>query len=204
MLLSCENCPEVVQALNLMASLHPDFENETIDGAFAQEEIEALGIQGLPSVIADGRLLHSGKIALIDLLSKLEAQFGKHETVEPPRDLGTFDVAVIGGGPAGASAAIYSVRKGLKTVILTEKFGGQLHETNGVENMSSHSYTEGVKLSAQLSKHFSQYPVPILEHRRVKEIEPHSHSGCRRIQLESGETLEARNLRCGRRHERAV
>jgi len=194
MSLSCENCPEVVQALNLMASLHPQFENETVDGAVAQDEIEALGIQGVPSVIADGKLLHSGKISLIDLLSKLEAHFGKKTTTETPRDLGQFDVAVIGGGPAGASAAIYSVRKGLKTVILAEKFGGQLQETKGIENMISQSYTEGVKLSAQLSEHLAQYPVKLLEHRRVRGISAEVHSGARSIELEGGERLEAKSI----------
>ncbi len=193
MSLSCENCPEVVQALNLMASLHADFSNETIDGSVAQDEIESLKLQGVPAVVVDGKLLHSGKISLADLLAKLEAHFGKSEHTAP-RDLGTFDVAVIGGGPAGASAAIYSVRKGLKTVILAEKFGGQLQETKGIENMISQSYTEGVKLSAQLGEHLSQYPVKLLEHRRVKAIADRANNAIRKIELESGETLEARSI----------
>jgi len=194
MSLSCENCPEVVQALNLMAAIHGDFQNETIDGALAQDEVERLGLKGVPAVIVDAKLLHSGKAQLMDLLSKLEAHFGVREQAREPQRLGMFDVAVVGGGPAGASAAIYSVRKGLKTIVLAEKFGGQLQETKGIENMISKSYTEGVKLSAELSEHVAQYPVKVLEHRRVRHIEEREASGLRKVILESGETLEARSI----------
>jgi len=193
MSLSCENCPEVVQALNLMASHHDDFEHETIDGALAQDEVTSLGIQGVPAVIVNGKLLHSGKAALSDLLAKLEEAFGKKEATIAT-DLGTFDVAVIGGGPAGASAAIYSARKGLKTAIIADKMGGQLQETKGIENMISIPYTEGVKLSASLSQHLGAYPVQVLEHRRVREIEAEAREGFREILLESGERLRAQNL----------
>lgn len=187
--LSCENCPEVVQALNLMATLHPDFQHETIDGAVAQNEVEALGIQGVPSVIYDGLLIHSGKIQLIDLLAKLEEVFGKDSAGKKKVDLGLFDVVVIGGGPAGVSSAIYSVRKGLKTAIVAERFGGQLQETKGIENMISIAYTEGARLSAQLSEHLSKYPVQLLEHRRVLGI---SGNEVKHIELESGESLGAK------------
>ena len=112
MSLTCENCPDVVQALNMMSLVHPDFSNETIDGGYVQDEIDALKIQGVPSVVAGDLLIHSGRISLIDLLAKLEEHFGLQDgAVLTHADLGDFDVAVIGGGPAGASAAIYSVRK---------------------------------------------------------------------------------------------
>lgn len=189
--LTCENCPEVVQALNLMATYHADFQHEMVDGGVAQDEVDSLGIQGVPAVIWDDKLLHSGKIQLIDLLGKLEATFGAHEKCEQEEDLGEYDVAVIGGGPAGASAAIYSVRKGLKTVIIAERFGGQLQETKGIENMISVPYTEGAKLAAQLSQHVSSYPIKLLEHRRVKEI---SGDATKKIQLESGERLSAKTV----------
>lgn len=185
--LSCENCPEVVQALNLIATLHPDFEHETIDGAVAQREVEALGIQGVPSVIYEGLLVHSGKIDLVDLIAKLEETFGKSTPHKSSESLGRFDVVVIGGGPAGVSSAIYSVRKGLTTAIIAERFGGQLRETKGIENMISVSYTEGNQLSAQLSEHLSRYPVQLFEHRRVLRI---TGDGIRRIELESGEYLD--------------
>lgn len=188
---SCENCPEVVQALNLMSTLRDDFEHEMVDGGVAPDEIESLGIQGVPSVIHDGKLVNSGKISFSELLSKLESVFGKAEgEVLVDQDLGVFDVVVIGGGPAGASSAIYSVRKGLKTAIVAERFGGQLKDTKGIENMISVPYTEGVKLSAQLSEHVLAYPVKILEHRRVARIENAGKSS-KRIHLESGEYMEA-------------
>lgn len=187
--LTCENCPEVVQALNLMATLHPGFEHEMVDGGFVPEEVEALGIQGVPSVFLDGVLIHSGKIDLIDLLGKLETTLGKDSSLVKEENLGVFDVAIIGAGPAGASAAIYSVRKGLSTVLVTEKFGGQLRETKGIENMISMTYTEGTKLAAELGQHVASYPVKLLEHRRVNKI---SGDGVKRVQLESGEFFDAR------------
>lgn len=190
--LSCENCPEVVQALNLMATLHENFSHETIDGAIAQDEVEKLGIQGVPSVIHEGKLIHSGKIDLVDLLGKLETTFGKTQGASEPKSLGEFDVVVVGGGPAGASSAIYSVRKGLKTAIVAEKLGGQLRETKGIENMISVPYTEGTRLSAQLSEHLSSYPVQTFEYRRVSEIVDLDSSGAKRIQLESGEYLDTK------------
>jgi alkyl hydroperoxide reductase subunit F len=188
--LTCENCPEVIQALNLMATHHPDFQHEMVDGGVAQDEVDSLGIQGVPAVIWDGKLIHSGKIQLIDLLAKLESTFGAHQLSAQEEDLGEFDVAVIGGGPAGASAAIYSVRKGLKTVLIAERFGGQLQETKGIENMISVPYTEGAKLAAQLSQHVSSYPVRLLEHRRVHKIT--GDDKMKLIQLESGERLNAK------------
>ncbi len=189
--LSCENCPEVIQALNLMTTLHADFQHEMIDGGIAQNEIESLGIQGVPSVVLDGKMIHSGKIQLLDLLGKLEGIFGKTSPNMSGKEenLGIFDVAVIGGGPAGASAAIYSARKGLRTALIAEKFGGQLQETKGIENMISIPYTEGVKLAAQLSQHVSAYPIQVLEYRRVSKI---SADALKRIQLESGEFLDAK------------
>lgn len=189
--LTCENCPDVVQALNQMALLHPDFQHEMIDGAYAQDEIDQLKIQGVPSVVTQGRLIHSGRINLLDLIAKLESEFGKSDApVEAkPRDLGQFDVVVVGGGPAGASAAIYSVRKGLKTALIAERIGGQVQETRGIENLISVPYTEGPQLAGQLAQHLSHYPVQILEHRRVKEMR---RSGSQtEIMLESGEHLRA-------------
>ena len=126
--LSCENCPDVVQSLNLMAIHHPDFSHIMVDGQYRQNEIDDLGIQGVPSIIAMNSkdLVHSGKSDLGQLLTKLEKHYGSNNLEQAPKDLGEFDVVVIGAGPAGASAAIYSARKGLKTAVIAEKMGGQV------------------------------------------------------------------------------
>lgn len=189
--LSCENCPDVVQALNLMALLHGNFHHEMVDGGFVPEEIDALKIQGVPSVVSAGKLFHSGKIQFLDLLQKLEEYFGKESVADATQstELGNYDTVVIGGGPAGASAAIYSARKGLKTAVLCERIGGQVQDTKGIENFISLPYTEGPQLTAQLAEHMKQYPIRIFEQRRVRAIDAN-----RNIILESGEKISARAI----------
>lgn len=185
--LTCENCPEIVQALNQMALVHPDFQHEMIDGAYAENEIKNIGIQGVPSIVVDGKMIHSGRIHFLDLLTKLELHFGTGtplETESEERDLGQFDVVVVGGGPAGVAAAVYSVRKGLKTALLAERMGGQVQDTKGIENLVSVIYTEGPKLAEDLYKHLTSYPVTIFDRRRVKTIDRN-----KKIYLEGGETL---------------
>lgn len=191
--LSCENCPEVVQALNIMALVNPRIKHTMIDGALDQAEVERLKIQGVPSVMHGDKLISSGKIGLIDLLSKLEAVFGKAESDKNLQDLdlGNFDVVVVGAGPAGASAAIYSARKGLKTAILAERIGGQVQDTKGIENLIGIKYTEGPQLAAQLASHIGDYDIKLLEHRRVKSV---SEGQLKRVELESGEFLNTRSL----------
>jgi NADH-dependent peroxiredoxin subunit F len=194
MSLDCENCPVVVQALNLMALFHDDFNHETIDGAYAQDEIAALGVQGVPSVIVDGKMIHSGRATFAEILKTVEETFGLDGSTAKisgeNANLGDFDVAVIGGGPAGASAAIYSVRKGLKTALIAERFGGQVQDTKGIENLISVVYTEGPQLAAQLNQHVLSYPVKLLEHRRVSKIDKEGNI----IHLESGEFLKANSI----------
>lgn len=188
--LSCENCPDVVQALNQMALIHGDFHHQMVDGAYAQSEIEALGIQGVPAVIHENKMIHSGKITFLELLQKLETLFGKGEQSSAPKNLGHFDVVVVGGGPAGASAAIYSARKGLKTALLAERMGGQVQDTKGIENFISVAYTEGPQLAAQLHQHLSTYPVQIFEQRRVTEV----NKDTKKISMEGGEFLSAESI----------
>lgn len=191
--LTCENCPDVVQALNLMAVIHGNFHHEMLDGQYFQDEINQLGIQGVPSLVVNNKMIHSGRITLLDLVNKLEQIFGKQsENIQLANsDLGEVDVAVIGGGPAGASAAIYTVRKGLKTALITEKIGGQVQETRGIENLISVTYTEGPKLAGQLAEHVASYPIQVLENRRVKSM---TKDQTKLITFESGETLKAKSV----------
>ena len=191
--LSCENCPEVVQALNIIALQNPNLNHTMIDGGFMPDEITRLGIQGVPSVVSGDKLISSGKISMIDLLAKLEAEFGKEAVEFNPEDLdlGIYDVVVLGSGPAGASAAIYSARKGLKTAIIAEKVGGQVQDTKGIENLIGVKYTEGPQLAAQLATHISDYPIDLLEHRRVKNVEK---GDLKLITLESGEFVKTKSL----------
>jgi alkyl hydroperoxide reductase subunit F len=189
--LTCENCPDVVQALNQMALLHPDFQHEMVDGGYVQEEIHALGIQGVPSVVVDSKMIHSGRIHFLDLLAKLEEHFGANakqiENIE--QDLGHFDVVVVGGGPAGVSAAIYTARKGLKTALLAERMGGQVQDTKGIENLISVIYTEGPQLAEQMYKHLSSYPVTIFNQRRVQRL-----TKDKKVFLEGGETISGDSI----------
>jgi alkyl hydroperoxide reductase subunit F len=193
--LTCENCPEVVQALNQFTLLHGSLQHDIIDGGYVQEDIQRLGIQGVPSLVTGAKMFHSGRISLLDLISKLENTFGIDEAAAPiepvNKNLGHFDVLVIGGGPAGASAAIYSVRKGLSTALITEKVGGQVQETKGIENLIGVTYTEGPQLAAQLNQHLGSYPVHLFENRRVRRIRG---GKAKAIELESGEHLTADSI----------
>lgn len=166
--LSCTNCPDVVQALNVIALLNPRVSHEMIDGALFQKEIDALKIQAVPSVYANGVPLHVGRGELGVLLQKLEDMFGS-EPIEMRSVERDYDVIVVGGGPAGASAAIYSARKGLKVAVVAERIGGQVKETVGIENLISVPYTTGETLAANLREHIGKYPIDIYEHRKVQK-----------------------------------
>jgi alkyl hydroperoxide reductase subunit F len=169
--LTCTNCPDVVQSLNLMAVLNSGIRHETVDGAINQKEVERLAIQGVPAVFVDGQLFHSGRISFGELLLKLEKSYGDGAPEETPLPLARYDVLVVGGGPAGSAAAVYSARKGLKVAILTERMGGQVNETTAIENLISTPQTTGAKLSTDLRSHIEAYPIDLLEHRRVEKIE---------------------------------
>lgn len=167
--LTCTNCPDVVQALNAMATLNGNIRHQTVDGAINQAEVDALKIQAVPAVFADGKLLHVGRGEFGELLNKLEEHYGTTERAESTT-VRHYDVVVVGGGPAGAAAAIYSARKGLQVAVIAERIGGQVKETVGIENLISVPQTTGSQLADNLRTHMAQYPIDLLEHRQVEKV----------------------------------
>ena len=185
--LSCTSCPDVVQALNLMALVHGDLRHTMIDGALAEDEVKSLGVQAVPAVYVGDHLLHVGKADFAGLLEVLEERFGSRGEAAAPAARKAYDVVVIGGGPAGAAAAIYSARKGLKTAVVAAKIGGQVEETRGIENLVGTPYTEGPKLTASVRQHLAAYPIDLLEHRKVERI---AVGEAKEIHLKGGEILD--------------
>lgn len=185
--LSCHNCPDVVQAFNIMAVLNPNICHTMIEGGMFQNEVEAKKVMSVPAVFKSNELFHSGR-ASIEQLVELVAGPEDTTTFE---DKGIFDVLVVGGGPAGNSAAIYAARKGIKTGLVAETFGGQVMETVGIENMIGTLYTEGPKLMAQVESHTKQYPVDIMKSHRAKAIRK---TDLVEVDLENGATLKAKTL----------
>nr|WP_321452083.1 alkyl hydroperoxide reductase subunit F [uncultured Carboxylicivirga sp.] len=184
--LTCTNCPDVVQALNIMAFNNPNITHTIIDGSINQQEVDDLGIQAVPTVYANGKQLHVGRSSMIELLSKIENQLGTE--YKPTSDVKKeYDVVVVGGGPAGASAAIYSARKGSKVAIVAEKIGGQVTETVGIENMISVPKTTGSELAGNIMQHINDYPIDILENRLIEKIE--LINGVKTLTTSLGESL---------------
>ncbi|HEY0964100.1 MAG TPA: alkyl hydroperoxide reductase subunit F [Pseudomonadales bacterium] len=190
--LSCQTCPDVVQALNMLAALNPRVRTTMIDGALFQPEIEANNILAVPTVYLNGKRFSQGRIGINDILRKLAGNGGASDKALNRR--APYDMLIIGGGPAGASAAIYAARKGLRTGIVAENFGGQVLDTIGIENFISVKATEGPKLVASLEEHVRSYAVDIMQGQRAREVGAKGADGLFRVQLESGATLRARSI----------
>ncbi|MBR9856520.1 MAG: alkyl hydroperoxide reductase subunit F [Gammaproteobacteria bacterium] len=188
--LSCQNCPDVVQALNLMATLNPNITHEMIDGALFQEEVNQRQIMAVPSVYLNGEHFGQGRMSLEEIVGKLDTGAADRKAAEL-NEQAPFDVLVVGGGPAGAAAAIYAARKGIRTGLVAERFGGQVMDTVGIENFISVPYTEGPKLAASLEQHVREYGVELITNQRAAGI---TRSELIEVPLASGATLKSRSV----------
>ncbi|SDU96212.1 alkyl hydroperoxide reductase subunit F [Pseudomonas mucidolens] len=192
--LSCQNCPDVVQALNLMAVLNPNIRHVAIDGALFQAEVDDRQIMAVPSVYLNGVNFGQGRMGLEEILAKLDTS-GIEKQAEKISAKAAFDVLVVGGGPAGASAAIYAARKGIRTGVAAERFGGQVLDTMAIENFVSVQETEGPKLAAALEEHVKQYDVDIMNLQRASALIPAKNPGeLHEIRFESGATLKSKSV----------
>ncbi len=191
--LSCHNCPDVVQALNTMAALNPNFEATMIDGGLFQQEVDTRQVMGVPAIFLNGESFGQGRMSLEEIIAKLDTgaaarAAGKIGEKAP------FDVLVVGGGPAGASAAIYAARKGIRTGVVAERFGGQVLDTLGIENFISVKETEGPKLAAALEQHVREYAVDIINLQRAEALLPAGQDGLHQVRLASGAVLKSKTV----------
>lgn len=171
MSLSCQNCPTVVQALNTMSIINPRIKHTAVEGSLFQDEIDELKILSVPAIYLDGELFSSGRATIEDFLAKLDEN-DSTIAAEKLSSLEPFDVLVVGQGPAGASAAIYAARKGLRTGIIGDRFGGQVNDTMAIENYISQPYTEGPKLARELQAHVASYPIEIINSQTATGLIP--------------------------------
>ncbi|MCK9801345.1 alkyl hydroperoxide reductase subunit F [Pseudomonas sp. MAFF 302030] len=192
--LSCQNCPDVVQALNLMAVLNPNIRHVAIDGALFQAEVDERKVMAVPSVYLNGVNFGQGRMGLEEILAKLDTSAVERQA-EKLNAKDAFDVLVVGGGPAGASAAIYAARKGIRTGVAAERFGGQVLDTMAIENFISVQETEGPKLAGALEAHVRQYDVDIMNLQRASALIPAKEvGGLHEVRFESGASLKAKSL----------
>jgi len=191
--LTCQNCPDVVQALNLMAALNPRITHVAIDGGLFPEEVEARKIMAVPTILLNGEPFGQGRMGLEQILAKLDTGAVSREA-EKIKHKAPFDVLVVGGGPAGAAAAIYAARKGIRTGVAAERFGGQVLDTMGIENFISISHTEGPKLAAALESHTKEYGVDIMNLQTAVDLVPAGADGLVEVKLANGASLKSKTI----------
>ncbi len=188
--LSCQSCPDVVQALNLMAVTNPKVRHTMVDGALFQAEVARRGVMAVPAVFLNGRPFSQGRMSLTEILAKLDANAPRREAALLDSKA-PYDVLIVGGGPAGAAAAIYAARKGIRTGIVAERLGGQLLDTVGIENFISVKETEGHKLAAGLEQHVATYDVDVMDLQRAAALIPGEMI---EVRLASGAALRAKSV----------
>ena len=192
--LSCHNCPDVVQALNLMAVLNPRIQHVTIDGGLFQQEVEARQILAVPMVFLNGEHFGQGRMEVDEIVAKLDTGAAVRDAAKLNAKA-AYDVLIVGGGPAGAAAAVYAARKGIRTGMLAERMGGQTMDTMSIENFISVLETDGPKFAAALEQHAKQYDVEILNLQRAEKLIPAAQpGGLIGVQLANGATLKSRTV----------
>ena len=194
MSLSCQSCPDTVQALNLMSVLNSNIHHVAIDGALYQDEVEAREVMSVPTVFLNGKPFDQGRMTIEQIVARLDTGAAEREAGKI-RAKDAFDVMVVGGGPAGAAAAIYAARKGIRTGVAAERFGGQVLDTLAIENFISVQYTEGPKLGVALEQHVREYDVDVMNLQRATALVPASEpGGLIEVQLENGASLRSRSV----------
>jgi len=192
--LTCQNCPDVVQALNLMSVLNPKIRHTAIDGALFKDEVERRQVMAVPTILLNGEAFGQGRMGVEQILAKIDTGAQSREADKiAAKD--AFDVLVVGGGPAGASAAIYAARKGIRTGVIAERFGGQVLDTMDIENFISVPHTEGPKLATALEQHVRGYEVDIMNLQTATELVPATTpGGLIEVKLQSGASVRSRTV----------
>ena len=194
MSLTCQNCPTVVQAFNTMAVLNPAIRHTVVEGSLFQDEIDERQIMSVPTVYADGELFGAGRMDVPEIVGKLDTG-SQARTAAKLADAAPYDVLVVGGGPAGASAAIYAARKGIRTGLVADRFGGQVLDTMEIANLVSVPQTEGPKLAADLEAHVRQYEADLMTAQQAEQLVPAERPGeLHQVRLSSGATLRGRSV----------
>ena len=194
MSLSCHNCPDVVQAATLMAIYNPKIDTTVIDGSLNQAEVEARQVMAVPMVYMNDQVFGSGRMSLEEIVGKLDTNAAARDAVKLS-EKDPFDVLIVGGGPAGAAAAVYAARKGIRVGVAAERFGGQVNDTMGIENYISVLETDGPKFAAALEAQVRHYEVDIMNLQRAEKIVPAADvGGWVQVHLANGGVLQARSV----------